>query len=124
MTFYDYLKAGTPTCHLMIICEGSGSVVECLSQDRRAAGSSLTSLTALWSLSKTHYSLLSTGSTQEDSSPHKGFLSKAMLYMLFVHVQAFKFIVGPGHCPMISKYGPSLSKAVDPSFFRCENISL
>ena len=26
---------------------------------------------------------------------------------------------GPGHCPMISKYGPSLSKAVgpgDPSF--------
>ena len=29
------------------------------------------------------------------------------------------FMVGPGHCPMISKYGPSLSKAVgpvDPSF--------
>ena len=28
-------------------------------------------------------------------------------------------MVGPGHCPMISKYGPSLSKAVgpvDPSF--------
>ena len=28
-------------------------------------------------------------------------------------------MVGPGHCPMISKYGPSLSKAegpVEPSF--------
>ena len=28
-------------------------------------------------------------------------------------------MVGPGHCPMISKYDPSLSKAVgpvDPSF--------
>ena len=35
------------------------------------------------------------------------------------HSQAFRFMVGPGHCPMISKYGPSLSKAVgpvDPSF--------
>ena len=34
-------------------------------------------------------------------------------------VQAFRFMVGPGHCPMISKYGPTLSKAVgqvDPSF--------
>ena len=34
--------------------------------------------------------------------------------------QAFRFTEGPGHCPMISKYGPSLSKAegpVDPSFF-------
>ena len=25
-------------------------------------------------------------------------------------------MVGPGHCPMNSKYGPSLCKAVDPSF--------
>ena len=36
-----------------------------------------------------------------------------------VSIQAFRFMVGPGHCPMISKYGPSLSKAVgpvDPSF--------
>ena len=33
--------------------ERSGSVVECLTQDQRAAGSSLTSVTALWSLSKT-----------------------------------------------------------------------
>ena len=34
-------------------------------------------------------------------------------------MQAFRFMVGLGHCPMISKYGPSLSKAVgpvDPSF--------
>ena len=33
--------------------------------------------------------------------------------------QAFRFMVGPGHCPMISNYGPSLFKAVgpvDPSF--------
>ena len=33
--------------------------------------------------------------------------------------QAFRFMVGLGHCPMISKYGPSLSNAVglvDPSF--------
>ena len=33
--------------------------------------------------------------------------------------QAFRLMVGPGHCPMISKYGPSLSKVVgpvDPSF--------
>ena len=36
-----------------------------------------------------------------------------------VYIQAFRFMVGSGHCPMISKYGPSLSKAVglvDPSF--------
>ena len=36
--------------------ECSGSVVECLTQDRRVAGSSLTGVTALWSLSKTHLS--------------------------------------------------------------------
>ena len=36
--------------------ERSGSVVECLTRDRRAAGSSLTGVTALWSLSKTHFS--------------------------------------------------------------------
>ena len=50
------------------------------------------------------------------------------------HVQAFRFMVGPGHCPMISKFGPSLSKAVgpvdpsffswDPSFFSCKNMVL
>ena len=36
--------------------ERSGSVVECLTRDRGAAGSSLTDVTALWSLSKTHLS--------------------------------------------------------------------
>ena len=36
--------------------EPSGSVVECLTRDRGAAGSSLTGVTALWSLSKTHLS--------------------------------------------------------------------
>ena len=36
--------------------ERSGSVVEYLIQDRRVAGSSLTGVTALWSLSKTHLS--------------------------------------------------------------------
>ena len=40
----------------IVIRERSGSVVECLTRDRRAAGSSLTSVTALWSLSKTHLS--------------------------------------------------------------------
>ena len=36
--------------------ERRGSVVECLTRDRRAAGSSLTGVTALLSLSKTHLS--------------------------------------------------------------------
>ena len=36
--------------------ERSGSVVECLTRDRRAASLSLTGATALWSLSKTHLS--------------------------------------------------------------------
>ena len=48
--------------------ERSGSVVECLTWDRRATGSSFTGVIALWSLSKTHLSRLSTGSTQEDPS--------------------------------------------------------
>ena len=38
------------------IWERSGSVVECLTRDREAAGSSLTGVTALWSLSKTNLS--------------------------------------------------------------------
>ena len=42
--------------HSSHIGERSGSVVECLTRDRRAAGSSLTGVTALWSLSKTHLS--------------------------------------------------------------------
>ena len=36
--------------------ERSGSVVECLTRNQRAASSSLTGITALWSLSKTHLS--------------------------------------------------------------------
>ena len=36
--------------------EGSGSVVECLTRDGGAAGLSLTGVTALWSLRKTHLS--------------------------------------------------------------------
>ena len=60
----------------LIICLGCsnepweriGPVVECLTRDRRAVGWSLTGVTALWSLSKTHLSQLSTGSTQEDPS--------------------------------------------------------
>ena len=48
--------------------ERSGSVVVCLTRDREAAGLSLTGVTALWSMSKTHLSWLSTGSTQEDPS--------------------------------------------------------
>ena len=42
-------------CH-KIYREPSGSVVECLTRDREAAGSSLTRVTALWSLSTTHLS--------------------------------------------------------------------
>ena len=37
--------------------ERSGSVVECLTGDRGAAGSSLTGVTVLWSLSKTQFIL-------------------------------------------------------------------
>ena len=36
--------------------ERSGSVVESLTRDREAPGSSLTSVIVLWSLSKTHLS--------------------------------------------------------------------
>ena len=41
---------------LYLIREGSGSVVECLTQGRGAVGSSLTGVIALWLLSKTHLS--------------------------------------------------------------------
>ena len=42
------------------MCKGerSGSVVECLTRDQEAVGSSLTGVTALWSLSKTHLVLV------------------------------------------------------------------
>ena len=36
------------------------------------------------------------------------------LLLCFFQNQAFGLMVGPGHCPMISKYDPSLSKAVGP----------
>ena len=66
---YTY-QARTPRHHqVQQIREGCGSVVECLTRDLGATGSSLTGVTALWSLSKTHKSKLSTGSTQEDRSP-------------------------------------------------------
>ena len=52
----------------MRLREGSGSVVECLTRDRGAAGSIVWGVTVLWSLSKTHLSYLNTGSTQEDPS--------------------------------------------------------
>ena len=45
-------------------------MVECLTRDWGTAGLRITGVTALWSLSKTHLSLLSTGSTQEDPSLH------------------------------------------------------
>ena len=46
-----------PEIHTQLkLWELSGSVVECLTRDRRAAGSSHTGVTALWSLSKTHLS--------------------------------------------------------------------
>ena len=40
----------------LLIRERSGSVVECLTRDRRVVGSSLTGVTGLWSFSKTHLS--------------------------------------------------------------------
>ena len=38
------------------VCRTGSAVVECLTRDRGAAGSSLAGVTALWSLSKTHLS--------------------------------------------------------------------
>ena len=57
--------------HVIIkqVREHCGSVVEWLTGDRGAVGSSHTGVTVV-SLSKTHFSLLSTGSTQEDPSRH------------------------------------------------------
>ena len=39
-----------------LVWECSGSVVECMTRDLEAAGSSIIGVTALWSLSKTHLS--------------------------------------------------------------------
>ena len=64
MIMYEYFKQNLK----LEPWERSSSVEECLTGDRGVAGSSLTGVTALWSLSKTHLSYLSTGSTQEDPS--------------------------------------------------------
>ena len=60
VTFFLDILAIPSSCLQILsaddIREGSGSVVECLSRDRGVACSSLTSVTALWSLSKTHLS--------------------------------------------------------------------
>ena len=61
VVFYDL--ANNVYCHIKFSAndynrgngERSGSVEECLTRDRGAVGSSLTGITALWSLSKTHY---------------------------------------------------------------------
>ena len=58
MILEDYTHVGTLSFAVALqhIRERSGSVVECLTRDRRAAGSSLTGVTALLSLSKTYLS--------------------------------------------------------------------
>ena len=53
---YPGCEVGDSSALHLLVRERSGSVVECLTRDRRAAGSSLTGVTALWSLSKTHLS--------------------------------------------------------------------
>ena len=54
------IKISTKRCisvsEACVFRECSGSVVECLTRDRGATGSTLTGVTALWSLSKTHLS--------------------------------------------------------------------
>ena len=62
------LKVYTLTISEYCSRERSGSVVECLTRDREATGSSLTDVTAMWSFRKTHLSELNTGSTKEDPS--------------------------------------------------------
>ena len=51
-----YAQSGQRLCYSLIGRERSGSMVECLTRDRGAAGSSLTGVTVLWHLSKTHLS--------------------------------------------------------------------
>ena len=60
-----YIQTKNPGCYgnqsienigIKYVRERSGSVVECLTRDRGAAGSSFTGVTVLWSLSKTHLS--------------------------------------------------------------------
>ena len=49
-----YFKGALSGQYFYILRERSGSVVECLTRDRRAAGSSLTGVSALWSMIKTN----------------------------------------------------------------------
>ena len=53
-----------------------------------------------------------------------GIINTAAFYII---IQVFRYMEGPGHCPMITKYGPSLFKAVgpvDPSFLVVQNLTL
>ena len=52
--FSNLLLSALSKLSFLSVWERSGSVVECLTRDREAAGSSLTGVTALWSLSKPH----------------------------------------------------------------------
>ena len=50
-----------------------------------------------------------------------------MKLILNIYAGLQKYMVDPGHCPMISKYGPSLSKAVglvDPPLLVVKKFSL
>ena len=59
---------GAQKNHFIEMREHSGSMVECLTQDRRGRGFKPHQRHCVVSLSKTHLSLLSTGSTQDDPS--------------------------------------------------------
>ena len=53
-----------------------------------------------------------------------GIINTAAFYII---IQVFRYMEGPGHCTMITKYGPSLFKAVgpvDPSFLVVQNLTL
>ena len=66
MILLTHCMLGNFTCFLRERC---GSMVECFTRDQGVVGSSLTGVTAL-SLCTDTFSLLSTGSTQEDPSRH------------------------------------------------------
>ena len=53
IAFFQNISQKFKPSLISIIGERSGSLVECLTRDRGAAGSSLTGVTALWPLSKT-----------------------------------------------------------------------
>ena len=56
MGVHMYKCVGVCFADFFLCRERSGSVVECLTRDRGAAGSTRTGATGLWSLSKTHLS--------------------------------------------------------------------